>query len=261
MRPIPVLMYHHINPHRGDMVTVTPEVFEEQMKYLYESGHKTLKIDELLSYITGGLILKEKAVVVTFDDGWLDNYIYAGPVLKKYKINASIFIVTDRIERASENTIKIPSIIPTHRESKALIKQGEEQKVALNWRLIEEMAESGLIDFYSHTKRHRKCDMLSENELLEELSGSKNVIEERLGKPCPYLCWPYGKYNSITIEIAKNVGYNALFTTHHGVVKVGSDPFTIKRIVVKDKSEWFRKRMTVYTNPILSELYLTVKKK
>ena len=61
------------------MVTVTPEVFEKQMEHLYKSGYKTLTLDELLSYINGDLIPEQKAVVVTFDDGWLDNYIYAFP--------------------------------------------------------------------------------------------------------------------------------------------------------------------------------------
>ncbi|MBU4321267.1 MAG: polysaccharide deacetylase family protein [Nitrospinae bacterium] len=107
MRPIPVLMYHHINLHKWDMVTITPAVFEGQMEYLYKAGYRTLKIDELISYMSGGLALPQKAVVVTFDDGWLDNYIYAFPVLKKYKINAAVFLITNRVENASlQNIVK-----------------------------------------------------------------------------------------------------------------------------------------------------------
>lgn len=261
MRPVPVLMYHHVNPNKGDMVTVTPEVFERQMEYLHNAGYRTLKIDELISYINGGLTFKEKTAVVTFDDGWLDNYIHAFPVLKKYRINATIFIVTDRTEKASENMIQTPSTIPTHKESKSLMEKGEEHRVVLNWELIREIKNSGLVDFYSHTKSHARCDRLSENELLEELGGSKKIIEERLGRPCLYLCWPGGKYNNSALKVAKNVEYKALFTTNHGVVKMGSDLFAIKRIVIKDNSAWFKKKVLLYTNPILSELYLKIKKK
>lgn len=261
MRPVPVLMYHHVSPHKGDIVTVTPEVFEDQMNHLSQSGYKTLTAEELLSLMKGELTLRQKAVVITFDDGWLDNYLYAFPVLKKYRLNAAIFIITNRIEMASEKMTSLPDRIPTHNESKALIEKGEAYKVALNWELIGEMAGSGLVEFYSHTKSHRKCDTLSENELIEELGQSKQIMEKKLGRPCPYLCWPYGKYNQLAVSIAKEVGYRVLFTTDHGVVKAGSDPFAIKRIVVKDKSEWFRKRMFVYTNPVLSPLYLAVKKK
>ncbi len=261
MRPVPVLMYHHVNPHRGDTVTVTPEVFEKQMNHLSQSGYKTLTAGELLSFMRGELTLKQKAVVITFDDGWLDNYLYAFPVLKKYRLNAAIFIITNRIEMASEKMTSLPEHIPTHNEAKVLLEKGEAYRVALNWKLIEEMAAGGLVEFYSHTKSHRKCDTLSEKELIEELGGSKQIMEEKLGRLCPYLCWPYGKYDQRALNTAKDVGYKALFTTEHGVVQAGSDPFAIKRVVVKDDSEWFRKRMFVYTDPVLSPLYLALKKK
>jgi peptidoglycan/xylan/chitin deacetylase (PgdA/CDA1 family) len=259
MRPIPVLMYHHVNPHRGDLVTVTPETFEGQMRYLHEQSYRTLKVDELLAYIYGKLILKEKAVVVTFDDGWLDNYTCAFPVIRKYQINAAIFIVTDRTERASESAAKIPFFIPTHKESKLLITEGNEHKVVLNWNLIREMSDSGLVEFYSHTKSHMKCDRLPENELMEELRESKRVIEKKLGKPCPYLCWPYGKFNKLATSIAKDAGYKAIFTTDRGVVKTHSDPFAVSRIVIKDNIAWFKKRMLIYTNSSLSHFYLRIK--
>lgn len=260
MSPIPVLMYHHVNQHKDDMVTITPDVFECQMKYLQKNGYATLTIDKLIDYINGEFQLTQKAVVITFDDGWLDNYIYAFPVLEKYKIHASIFIVADRTEKASENSAQSPSSVPNHKESKSLIKKGEEQKVALNWRLIKKIADTGLVDFYSHTMSHRECDKLSEAELSEELKQSKKIIERQLNRPCPYLCWPYGKYNDAAIRIARDSGYKAVFTVEHGIVKPGSDPLAIKRIVVKANAAWFKKRMLIYTNSILSELYLRIKK-
>lgn len=259
MRPIPVLTYHHINLHKGDMVTITPAVFEGQMEYLYKAGYRTLKIDELISYMSGGLALPQKAVVVTFDDGWLDNYLYAFPVLKKYKINATVFLITNRVENTSLKNSKL--LIPTHKESKSLIEKGESYKVALNWGLIKEMLDSGLVEFYSHTKSHAKCSNLSEKELMEELKGSQQIIEKRLGSPCPYFCWPYGKYNDLALAVAREADYKAIFTTNHGVVEAGSDPFAINRIIVKDSIAWFKKRMLIYTNTILSRLYLKITKK
>lgn len=260
MNRVPVLMYHHVNLHKGDTVTVTPEVFERQMEYLYRHGYRTLKADELISYIKGELILKEKGVVITFDDGWLDNYIYALPVLKKYRQNATIFIITDRIDRASRKMGEIPSSIPTHKESKSLIQNGEDYRVVLSWDLVTEMIKGGLVEFYSHTREHKRCDQLSEDELVEELNESKKVIEKMLNRPCPYLCWPYGKHSNVAVNIAGRAGYKAIFTTDNGIVKTGSDPLSIKRIVVKDRVEWFKKSMLIYSNSILSEIYLKVKK-
>lgn len=266
MRPVPVLMYHHVNPHKGDMVTITPEAFESQMEYLYRAGYRTLKIAELIAYINNGLTLTQKAVVVTFDDGWLDNYMYAFPVIKKYKINATVFLITNRAENASLQNSELQTLnskltIPTHEESKSLIEKGEAHKVVLNWELIKEMSNSGMIEFYSHTKTHAKCNSLPEKELMEELKESRDIIEKQLGSPCPYFCWPYGKYNGLTVNVAKKTGYKALFTTNHGVVEAGSDPFAINRIIVKDSIAWFKKRMVIYTNTILSKLYLKIKKK
>jgi peptidoglycan/xylan/chitin deacetylase (PgdA/CDA1 family) len=261
MMSIPVLMYHHINPHKGDMVTVTPDVFEGQMEYLHKSGYRTLKIDELMDFINGKLTIKEKSVVITFDDAWLDNYIYAFPIIKKYKINSTIFIITGRTERASENKTKHPASVPNHKESKLLIERKEDRRVVLDWNLINEMSDSALVEFYSHTKSHAKCNSLSENELLEELGESKKIIEEKLNKPCPYLCWPYGGYNDAALKIAKGIGYKGIFTTERGVVRAGSNPFAVKRIVVKDNVAWFKKRMVIYTNSLLSDIYLKIKKR
>ena len=100
MRTIPVFMYHHVNPHKGDMVTITPGVFDAQMKFLAETGYRTLSADELVEFAGGNLAIKGKAVAVTFDDGYLDNYVYVFHVLKKYNIKATIFIVTDWVERS-----------------------------------------------------------------------------------------------------------------------------------------------------------------
>lgn len=261
MRPVPVLAYHHVNKHKGDMVTVVPEVFEKQMQYFNSAGYRTLRAGELLSFINGEISLDEKAVMITFDDGWLDNYVYAFPVLRKYNINATVFITTDWISGGPDNISDVPLHIPKHREAKRLIEQGEGHNVVLNWELIREMSESGLVEFCSHTKSHRKCHNLSEDELKEELVGSKEILEEKLGRPCIALCWPFGRNNDLSVKVARENGYSLLFTTRHGVVKEGSDPFSINRIAVKDSIAWFRKTMTIYTNPILSRIYLKLKKK
>ncbi len=260
MRPVPVLMYHHVNPHKGDTVTVTPDVFEGQMRHLRESGYKTLTADELVSYIAGETVLKQKAVVVTFDDGWLDNFIYAFPVMKRYNINACIFLVTDWVNNAATGASR-SGTVPSHKESKSLISKGFACEVVLGWDRIRAMQESGLAEFYAHTRSHARCSTLSAQELLSEVVGSKQAIENHLGRSCPYFCWPYGEYNDDALKAAREAGYKALFTTVHGVVTPLSDPFAIKRIVIKDSIRWFKKRMGIYTNSLLAACYLKIKKK
>ncbi|MDP2682711.1 MAG: polysaccharide deacetylase family protein [Deltaproteobacteria bacterium] len=259
MSPVPVFMYHHVNPHKGDMVTVTPGVFDAQMKFLSETGYRTLSAGELVEFAGGNLAINGKAVAVTFDDGYLDNYVYAFPVLKRYGIKATIFLATDWVEKASMVMNNGAISIPSHKEGKGLMSGNRFHKVVMNWDMIREMQESKLVEFYSHTMTHRKCAELPEDELKRELKDSKTIIEERLRRPCPYLCWPKGSYNESSIRIAKESGYKALFTTERDIVKHGSDRFHLGRIVVKDDIKWFKRKLLIYTNPLLTRLYLAVR--
>ncbi|MEK6679270.1 MAG: polysaccharide deacetylase family protein [Nitrospirota bacterium] len=282
MRTIPVFMYHHVSPHKGDMVSVTPDVFESQMQFLNEKGYKTLSADELVRFMQSDIAMPrpsfpfstnireqksthEKAVAITFDDGYLDNYIFAFPILKRYNIKVAIFVVIDWVEEASKGQgVRVKGqevILPFHHEGKELIAKGQSHKVIMNWDMIKEMQESGLVEFYSHTMSHSKCSELSDEKLIRELEGSKRVLEQRLSKPCQYLCWPKGLFNISSVNIAKKAGYTALFTTKRGVTKTHSDRFCIERIVVKNSVNWFKNRVRIYTNPLLSNIYLSVRGK
>jgi len=274
MRPIPIFMYHHINTNKGDMVTVTLDVFEAQMKFLAEAGCRTLSADELVKSISGNMETAKKAVAITFDDGYLDNYQYAFPILKRYNIKAIIFIVVDWVGKSSELGSPIEAFggkvrslelktkkLPNHNECKRLINEGKISEVIMSWDMVKEMKESGLIEFYSHTMSHKRCAELSPDELSKELRDSKKIIEEKLDKACSYLCWPKGSYNEGAIRIAREIGYKALFTTKRGVVKKDSDMSCIERIVVKDNLLWFKNRVRIYTTPVLSDIYLAVRGK
>ena len=101
MRSIPVITYHHINEHRGDTVTVSPDYFEGQLKYLTDHGYESIFLDDLVAYLNGetvkhsrgsavrqypkGKPFSGRTVVLTFDDGYFDNWLHAFPLLKKYQ--------------------------------------------------------------------------------------------------------------------------------------------------------------------------------
>lgn len=255
-------MYHHINPNSGDMVTVTPEVFDSQMRFLRDAGYRTLKLDELMRAVSGEE-LEGRSVAVTFDDGYLDNYVYAFPVLKKYGIKAAVFLVGSWVEGASASGADKKELIreftdraPLHDTTKAYAEEGRFEMFSVDWDMVREMRDSGLVEFHSHTMTHKRCDRLPPRELVEELRGSKETIEAALKTPCDYLCWPRGKYDSSCVEAARALGYRGVFTTEPGVVRPGADPLRIKRIVVKDKVRWFRTRCRVYTSGVLSGLYI-----
>jgi peptidoglycan/xylan/chitin deacetylase (PgdA/CDA1 family) len=243
VRRIPVLLYHHVNIHAGDTVTITPDVFAQQMKFLHDEGYHSLSADELYGFIRRKMPLRKRPVVITFDDGWLDNDLYAVPVLEKYRFKATFFLITARVDAASQGSWQQAAEIPVHEAAKTLIQRGEAGRVALSWGRVKELERSGLFRFFSHTVNHRRCAGLSSQDLFSELADSKERIETELGRGCDYLCWPYGSFSEETVKVATKIGYKGLFTTEDGFCEPGSSPDMIKRIEVTNSLESLKDRL------------------
>lgn len=267
MATIPIFMYHHVNPNKGDMVTITPEDFGAQMRFLKESGCRTLTLTEAIGASLGTFETKEKCCVITFDDGYLDNFVYAYPEIAANGIKAAVFIVTDWIDAASSAREDKKSAAvdeckkrpPTHNYAKTLIAEGLHHKAVMNWDMISEMNSGAPVEFHSHTMSHLECDKAEPDKLAVELAGSKDAINAMLNKDCKYLCWPKGLNNAAAIEAAKEAGYEGIFTTAPGVIKKGIDPFAMPRIAIKEGASWLKSRLKIYTNPLMADIYLKVK--
>lgn len=269
MTAIPVLMYHHVNK-TGSFINVTPSKFDRQMKYLKEEGFHTIDTKDYLEMIEKKIQIPEKTVMITFDDGWLDNWLYAYPILKKYGLKAVIFIITSLItenkKRANDKN-NLPEL-PDHKGCLEKIEVGKSAEVMLSWDEIKEMEESGIIDIQSHSHTHQRWDKLYKNteelrrHLNLELALSKSIIEKKLNKDCSSICWPWGIYNENYINLARSAGYKLCFTTEKGSNNLFSDPYRIKRIVIGDIGTLnFRKKLYIYSKPRLSNIYLKITKK
>jgi len=262
---IPVLMYHHINPNKGDMITVTPSDFEGHLRSISEGGYRTLTLDELLGFMTGSMRIRGRAVVITFDDAFLDNFVYAFPLLRAYGARAAVFTPTAWLDGASSAPLGEAGLsafrkkAPTHSEAKALIQEGRFSEAIMDWDMAREMHGSGLVEFASHTATHAECDALGPGDLARELRASKERLEEVFGAPCHHLCWPRGRYSEAALAGALAAGYRACFTTERGVVTEGSDPLRVERIVTKEGAGWVGKRLAIYTSPLLSRAYLAMR--
>jgi peptidoglycan/xylan/chitin deacetylase (PgdA/CDA1 family) len=262
---IPVLMYHHVNPE-GNFINVKPHLFESQIKYLKEGGYTALNTNDFLEILNGTRLPPEKPVVITFDDGWLDNWLFAFPILKKYGMKAVIFVVTSQIHekgkrrRSDEGQI---NGLPLHKECQQMVESGSAQEVMLSWEEVGEMENTGLVDIQSHTHTHRRLDKLYPDQkermtvLNEELKMSKAVIEKKLKKQCHALCWPWGKYNDEYIEAAMSSGYRILFTTEKGTNTPATGPWRIKRLVIGNIGNiTLRKKLVIFSRDWLSKAYL-----
>ncbi len=199
---IPVLMYHSIAYEKGNELRVPVEKFEAQMKYLKENNFKTLTLDQLYEYLNGNEPIPCKSVVLTFDDGYEDNYVNAFPVLKKYGFKASVFVITTTVDKNEK---------------------------CLNSSQLKEMQNNG-IDIESHTADHLELDKPPYNRQFAQLNKSKLYLESILNKKIYYLAYPVGKWNNDTILAAKNAGYKMAFTTKNSRAGKSNGLFTLNRV-------------------------------
>lgn len=201
---IPVLMYHSIKNDKNNPLVVQPELFKSQMQYLKDNGYTTLSMSELVNFMKYNKKVPKKSVVITFDDGYEDNYINAYPILKHYNFKATIFIITDLCNQGGLY-IKFPQ--------------------------MREMIKNG-IEIGCHTLDHSKLSKLTYDEQLNNLIQSKKVIDEKLGINCRYLSYPYGKYNKATINALRKAGYEMAFTTKGKWAYKSNGIFTLNRVYV-----------------------------
>lgn len=203
-------MYHSVSNHQK-LYVVSPENFQQQMEYLNKAKFNVIALEQLVNLLVNKQEIPTKTVVVTFDDGYEDNYLNVFSVLKKYNFPATIFLST--------------GFVGGERESKL---QGIVLKI-LGWSQIEEMHHSGLIDFQPHTISHPKLAKMAKGEVEREIIESKKIIEEKLNKECRFFSYPYGSYNQETVQTLKNNGFQAAVTVEKGFIRPGDNLLELKR--------------------------------
>jgi peptidoglycan/xylan/chitin deacetylase (PgdA/CDA1 family) len=253
MSSIPVLMYHHVLSREG-FIASSIENFEKQMKFLSDNGWKTLTSNEFYLYKMGKLTLPNKSVLITFDDGWRDNYIYAYPILKKYALKATLFVVTEWIEQASnakeysyeeKNHKMCKKIVPTHPRA-----------VICTWEELVKMKD--VFDIQSHTHTHRDT-YFGELPWIEEFETSKHILQDKMNIMSKHLCWPRGKYDHTLIKRAISSNFEVLYTTKRGINRADGNLTEIRRIAVKKDDKWLKKNLFIFSNTFLGKLYSWIK--
>lgn len=266
-RAVPVLMYHHVTPNPG-LVTVRPEIFRAQMAWLAERGYRSISCAELAGFLAGAA-LPEKSVLITFDDGYLDNYVHAHPVLREYGLHAALFLVTGwlgdgpvRPHAGSAGADGGLPQCPNHREATALIRGGNADLAMLRWSEVAAMAAAGTFEFHSHTHRHIRWDReIADPEarraaLADDLAESRATLAARIGAS-DHLCWPQGYHDADYRRVAAASGFRYLYTVEKGINVPATPAERIARTVIKDKAgAWFASRVFLYRQPRLGGFYL-----
>ncbi|HZX31257.1 MAG TPA: polysaccharide deacetylase family protein, partial [Rhodocyclaceae bacterium] len=204
--------------------------------------------------------LPAKTCVITFDDGYLDNYVHAFPVLREFGMKAVLFIVTGWLGDGPARQGDLET--PNHNACKQRIAAGDTDSVMLRWSEVEAMAGAGAFEFHSHTHSHTRWDQQIEDPaarraaLVADLTASRRTLAERLGRDSRHLCWPQGYYDDAYIDAAVECGFDHLYTTEKRINRPGGDTRRIGRIVTKERGgDWLAGRTALYARPLVGALY------
>lgn len=212
---IPVLYYHSVTDEATDdenekELRVPVAKFKEQMKYLKDNNYYTLSMDEFYGYVKNGDKVPEKSVLITFDDGFKNNYDNAFPIMKEYGLKGSVFVITSMVDKVG------------------LYMTSDE---------ISAISKDGFIDVESHTVGHEKLSQISKEDTMKTLKDSKVFLEKYSGKKVDTIAYPFGIYDEATINSVKEAGYTMGFTTEMGWAKPKSDLYRIPRVYVNAKKD------------------------
>lgn len=216
-KKVPVLMYHHLLQKRENIfpnnnVILNVENFAEQMNYLSRYGYQTISLADMENYLKGRIKLKDKTVLITFDDGLKTNHFYALPILKQYGFQAGAFIITDRITPSPSHFIASRS---------QSLSEPEINEMKSHFQIGSHTAALHQLQGYTSYVLTKTDD-----EVLSDFVRSKQFVNTG------YFCYPFGQYSEKTIGLLKKAGYTSAYTTKTGYAVPGTNTFEIPRFGV-----------------------------
>ncbi|HNT29514.1 MAG TPA: polysaccharide deacetylase family protein [bacterium] len=177
---IPVLLFHYIEPAEntapGNALAITPEQLESYLSYFHNKQIETITFRDLKQIIEGNRSLPERAVILTFDDGYANQYQYAFPLLERYAMRGVFFIITEK-----------PDADPAY----------------MTWEQIKTLSDAGH-EIGSHSVAHPDLTALQPDRLEEELATSRSSIERIIGLPVLTFCYPSGQYNDQVLAAVRD---------------------------------------------------------
>jgi peptidoglycan/xylan/chitin deacetylase (PgdA/CDA1 family) len=210
---VPILMYHRIDFLRPGLpaitrrLTVDPRSFAAQMTWLANHGAHAITQLQLFDALMHGRALPAHPVMITFDDGYRDVLAKAAPVLSRLGMPATAYVITDRISDGD------PSF--------------------LTWADLARLQRDG-VAIGSHTVTHADLASLPGRQAWGELTGSRRVLEQRLGHPVQWLAYPEGREDARVVSLARSAGYLLAVTTQAGSDQHADDPLRLHRYEILD---------------------------
>ena len=244
---LPVLLYHRVG-QKCRSSNSTPELFLSHMHHLAENGYRTLSGEEFEACALGKMATPQKAVLITLDDGYANNYLNAYPILKSLGMRAVIFAITGKIGH--------------EKARRSAVATGSDAEEYLRWSEISDMVSSGVFEAHSHSHTHVRWDLVPDlgermRVLEEDLAISRQLLKDQLGgsESC-HLAWPWGLSVEDTRALAKRLGFKFQYTVKHNFNKRGTSLDQINRLCMDGQSlRAFTARLGFYRNPVLKHVY------
>lgn len=210
---VPILMYHYVSDPPADAdkyrldLSVSPDQFRQQMTFLRDGGYTPIDLYALTTAIVGHSELPDKPVLLTFDDGYIDNYQIAYPILEEFGFKGTFFVVTEFIDNGREGY--------------------------MTWAMVEEMARAGH-RFESHSRTHPDLTEKDHDDLIWQILGAQETLAAHIGYRPRYFCYPGGDYNAETIQVLRDLDYWGAVTTANGSWHGFDDRFEWRRIRIRN---------------------------
>lgn len=199
------------------------------MKYLADNNFNIIDLDDFLKLKKNNQPIPPRTIILTFDDGFANNYIHAFPIISRYSFKAVISIITNYVNKDRP----FPWLKQSLKENGEDKKEYQSELPLTKWQL-KTMSDYG-ITISSHSRNHRNLNKLDKQQVKEEVIESKKDLEEMLGKRVKYFAYPYGSWGDFNNEhksIIKSAGYQAALSTKVGNNNVQSDVYELRRIPI-----------------------------
>ena len=212
-----ILMYHRVDTVKGDRLVVSPDDFRKQMNWLRVHNIRVVDLETLVELLPDPDRTANQ-VAITFDDGYLDNYLHVWPILRSFRFPATIFVS--------------PGLI------------GAAPAKLLNWEQLKEMSEDH-ITVGSHSMTHPRLTQIPLTQVREEVVNSKKILEDRLGRPVEWFCYPSGAFSTEVVRLVQLAGYSGACSVRPGPNTERTNRFVLRRTEVSaDDTLWsFQKKM------------------
>ena len=220
-----VFMYHRVLP-KASGNAVSADTFRRQLDYI-RARYKILGINELLAYLRGEGTFSGPCAAITFDDGWLDNWTVASPILAEKKVPAILALSTDYLNDKSRSYLSRSD--------------------------VEAMVKSGIWSIQAHGCRHTR--LTDPTETRQNLDDCRRMILEITGRAPQFLFWPWGIYSRPALDVAREAGFAFTFSTEKGIIYPDTKDYVLPRIGVSEKWGKFRRNVMTFRHPALAAVH------